>query len=88
MNIGIVGSASSALETVKGNIMGQMHSVIDIVVVPLIGVIMLVLLLVSIAKSVSAYHRNEEIQYAWPLFLVCGLIAVVSFPTWGWLFIN
>lgn len=80
----IFGSASSALENAKGQITSQVRPIANDVVVPLADLALVILLIVAITKSVSAYREGEGVRFAWPLLLVIGIVVVSSFPTWGW----
>lgn len=80
----VLGSASSALENAKTTLVEQIQPIVNDVVVPLSVLGLVILLIIGIAKSVSAYREGEGVKFAWPLLVVCGIVLISTFPMWGW----
>lgn len=83
-----MGSASSALENAKTTLIQQIQPIVNEVVVPLSVFALVVLLIISMVKSVSAYREGEGVKFAWPLLIVCGIVVISTFPMWGWAIIS
>lgn len=83
-NLIVLGSASSALESAKTTLVAQIKPIINEVVVPLAVLALVILLIIGIVKSVSAYREGEGVKFAWPLLVVCGIVLISTFPMWGW----
>lgn len=74
----------AALSAAKSNLENQIKPIVNTVVVPVIDLILVALLVVVIAKTVAEYRKGREIELAWIVLIIAGIILVSTFPVWGW----
>ena len=78
------GNVSGAIEGTWNAAKGQVQTIVDNVVFPVIDMILAILLFVKIASAYMDYRKHGQMEWAPIAILFAGLIFSLTAPTYIW----